>query len=197
MGEAYTPEPGTPFARALELFEEIGQEIYDDGIWTCNGGAAAFSYICGELGVPHDLQVGLYYWDEDLESLNKKHLLLEGVTLTDAGFEPEDYWNDEHHHWVRVYTGDNFSASVIVDPNGEIRGEPRVQPYVKATAYQAKDDPEHFLVYDPEDPIEDIAKYDKDVARAIVLVDERLARPQLDHAAPAPAVATPAPELEI
>jgi hypothetical protein len=161
------------FKQALSLFEKIGWEIHpQNGIWSCDGGAAVFFYICCQLGLPSELCVGLYWWDGDYESLNRKHRLMEGVELNPENLDW--YFRDEHHHWVRVFYGDLCEQSLIVDPNGEIRGEPRVQNYTDTVRYEQKSEQKHFLVYDPDEPIEEIAARDEDVARGIARVDTLL-----------------------
>lgn len=155
--------------RAVALFERVGGKMFDDGIWTCNSGAAAFSYICHRFGIEHELCVGLYYWPDEM--LEEKWGLLEGGTPDENDLD--GYWRDEHHHWVRVP-----ALGCIVDPNGEIRGVDRLVFEADAPdvyeRYCRSDLKSDFLVYDPSEPIESIASWDKEVAQAVALIDQGL-----------------------
>ena len=170
--------------RAVALFEQIKGEV-TDGVWSCNGGAAVFAWICDRLGLPRKLRVGVYWWEDNEASLRHKRTMM--------GYEElplDGVWRDEHHHWVEVKED---AAHYIVDPNGEIRGEPRVSHYWNVVAvpvsskwsfgrrdpeygYAASNRKEDFLIYAPTHSIRSIAKQDKEVARGIARVDAHLGR---------------------
>ncbi len=81
--------------------------------WSCDGGAAVLSDMLDRAGVDHRLRIGLY--------------------------DPNGP-NEEHHHWVEVGPWDD--PEILLDPNGELRGEPFAQPIAPETAarYLARDD---------------------------------------------------------
>ena len=114
-GASATPSPA--LLAVLARFEALRQEIPRGGVWSCDGGAGVLQLLCEQAGVPAELRVGLYHWPE--ERLAEKWGLLEGGEATEEDLD--GYWDDEHHHWVEA-------DGLILDPNGEIRGEPRCQP---------------------------------------------------------------------
>jgi len=174
--------------RAVAIFEEVGREIYPDGVWSCDGGAAVFAWICDRLGIPRRLRVGLYWWGEDEASLAQKRDL-----MGEEDLDLDEVWRDEHHHWVEVILPDGAwrdgtprTMRLIVDPNGEIRGEPRVSDWAARSAvpettkwgrsqdlfgYEVKTSAEHFLVYRPTDSPRAIGRHDDEVARGLDRVD--------------------------
>jgi hypothetical protein len=116
----------------LARFDEAGSLV--DG-WTCDGGAAALHHFLGANGISSDAVVGLYHWPED--RLADKWRLLEGGEPTKDDLD--SYWDDEHHHWVEFR---DEHGHWLIDPNGEIRGEPRIQRSADALNYEERDDRE-------------------------------------------------------
>jgi hypothetical protein len=108
-GAAAPIGPSETLAAILARYETLAFECNADGEggWTCNGGA------------------GLYHWPQ--EKLAEKWALMEGGEPTAE--ELADYWDDEHHHWIEV-------GELLIDPNGECRGEPRWQ--IAETAYDER-----------------------------------------------------------
>jgi hypothetical protein len=47
--------------------------------------------------------------------------------------EVENHFIEECHTWIEITVGPD---SFLVDPNGEMRGEPRVQPVDSAVSYE-------------------------------------------------------------
>lgn len=97
------------------------------GGWNCDSGAAVLSHMLGRAGIPAYLRCGQYLYPT---SADRERVL----------GEPGD-WLDEHHHWVEV--GGLDEPTHLIDPNGELRGEPRIQPYTPEVAarYVTRDDP--------------------------------------------------------
>lgn len=130
-GDAYPALPvDHPLRPLLARFDQVAES---HGTWTCDGGAAALSHLLARHGIAHTPIVGLYHWPQ--ERLADKWRLLEG-----GDPDPEDlegYWDDEHHHWIEV---DGW----LIDPNGEIRGEPRLQRSMDAPQYEAREDYEQL-----------------------------------------------------
>lgn len=102
--------PGHPLRAQLERFDAAGKLI---GGWTCDGGAAALSRLLDIAGIPNEPVVGLYYWREEHWPVYWQ-MTGRPETIGPGHTEPE------HHHWVEV---DDY----LLDPNGEVRLEPRVQ----------------------------------------------------------------------
>lgn len=111
-------------ARTLvALFDLVGSTLprpskaMSEDSWTCNDGALFAAFICDLLGLRRRLSVGLYYHSgpEFLADLRDEDV--------DDVLEPFD----EHHHWVMVADDDVASGEWLLDPNGEVRGEPRLQ----------------------------------------------------------------------
>jgi hypothetical protein len=87
---------------------------YDDGVWTCDGGAPFAAYLADLRGFTRRLRSGVF-WHATADSYNAA-----------AGCEPgSDGWadcRDEAHCWVEI---DRPYGTVILDPNGErITGSP-------------------------------------------------------------------------
>lgn len=118
--------PDHPLRPHLQRFDEAGKLCNG---WTCDGGAAALYHYLRNQGFAVDPYVGLYHWPE--ERLADKWREMEGGDPTEDDLE--SYWDDEHHHWVVVRDPDG--TPWLIDPNGEIRGEPRVQNWITSTDY--------------------------------------------------------------
>ena len=82
-------------------------------VFSCDGGTALAAYIAHSLGMPYTINVGVY-WHTDGERIVERRATL--------GAGP-----DEHHHWLILHAGADFSHDVLVDLNGPERGEPYVQ----------------------------------------------------------------------
>lgn len=128
---------GHPLRALLARFDEAGALV---GGWTCDGGAAALSHFLAANRIEHEPVVGLYHWPE--ERLADKWRLLEGGDPDDDDLK--DYWDDEHHHWIEVPGEHGIGDGYIIDPNGEIRGEPRIQRWGDAHNYEPRDDYEQL-----------------------------------------------------
>lgn len=149
-------------ADVIATFEQVGREVFDDGVWTCNGGAVFLKHLCDQAGLTAELCVGLYYWDEE-RLAELQHAL---------GRAEGDDWLDEHHHWVLVQGLGLPPGGVVVDPNGECRHEPRVQAAAQTERYVPDDREGQWSgIYSHTTPTE-VAQWDDDVARAIELAEQ-------------------------
>jgi hypothetical protein len=111
----------------VTLFDQVGNQLLQedsepssvmaDDAWTCSDGALFAAFLCDILGLQHRLSVGLYY-HQGPEFLAE----LRGEDVEDV-VEPYD----EHHHWVVINEGNGVVGKWLLDPNGEARGEPRLQ----------------------------------------------------------------------
>ena len=96
--------------RVIAEYEALGKQVYEDGVWQCQTGANLLTYMLTQAGIPAATQVGRY-WHPDADSRNR--------TLGYEG-DDADTHRDEHHYWTQIFDS-------LLDPNGEVRGEPRVQ----------------------------------------------------------------------
>ena len=174
----------------LAHFERLGGA---DG-WSCDGGAGVLSDLLLAAGVPNELEVGIYHWPEEMMTVRRQMI-----------DDP-----NEHHHWVEA-------EGLIIDPNGELRGEPHMQPAGSAR-YEASSDWDmlQFSPYFDTDGVEDwelvevdtlevleeSAVYDPAVARYLSERETLIAalRPSLTDLAGAASQAEanlPAPSVEL
>lgn len=111
----------------LAEFERLRPE---DG-WTCDGGAAVLEDMLERARITNRLRCGQYWY----ATATARCLAF--------GDDPEDGgdWRDEHHHWVEI--GPYEAPTHLIDPNGELRGEPRAQAFVPGIEerYTPRDDP--------------------------------------------------------
>ena len=138
-------EPSEMLQDLVWLFEETGRKAYEAKLgnpmsgeaWTCDGGAVMLAHLAERMMLEHKLCVGLY-WHESAENLAKTtgedlEYILENRNVGDG-----ELALDEHHHWIEVEDPETRELW-IVDPNGEGRGEPRLQPAGGTERYQADD----------------------------------------------------------
>ena len=147
MSSAAHPTVDASLQSVLDRFEELRPE---DG-WSCDGGAAVLSDMLGVAGVLHKLRCGKYW----LHSGAQRY----------AALGDTDEFEDEHHHWVEV--GPYSHPSWLIDPNGEIRDEPRIQAWAGADRYEPCDDPDssrdrEFMSWSPlwDPDVQDLASLD-------------------------------------
>ena len=114
---------------------------HPDGVWNCDVGAITAGYLADRLGLTRRLRSGLYM-HEDAASYN--------ATM---GYGEADWVDgrDEVHCWLEI---DRPYGTVILDPNGGERSEPRLQLYDPEAGYRLRDD-ELFWIdcpYWPQNP---------------------------------------------
>lgn len=148
----------------VQEFEGVGRQIYSDGVWECEVGALVLSHLCNKAGIEHTLQVGLYWWKDKAERFRA----MEGHEPSKR--ELKSYLADEHHHWVEI-TDDRFPEALIVDPNAEIRNEPRIALKSAAKHYEPKPKLRDCSDVGPgSDPYE-AAEWLPKVAEALAIID--------------------------
>ncbi len=137
-------------ARVLEVtdaFDALGKRIAPQGIWSCDGGAMVLSEMLFRANILHSIEVGLYHYSEERLPYRYRQIF-----LVEDDYQPSDKELDdvrdapEHHHWV-------IAGELLIDPNGEIRGEPRIQLASETEAYQESEDDsilEFSPLWDPE-----------------------------------------------
>lgn len=92
--------------RSIEdLLREYEEKTPCHGYWDCETGAKYLAQSLAEAGHPATLQIGRYWHPTD---------------------RPETGTRDELHYWVET-------PDQLIDPNGQTRGEPRIQPLVNTT----------------------------------------------------------------
>lgn len=106
----------------LDRYEQIGREVNQhptnpQGSWDCHTGANMLTHLMSQAGYSADTVVGRY-WHPDAASRNR--------TMGYEGLDGDDH-RDELHYWSMVR---HPEGHVLLDPNGEVRGEPRAQPVV-------------------------------------------------------------------
>jgi len=175
-------------APLIERFEAIGSQVFKDGIWTCDGGAVFFAHLCDEAKIERTLHVGLYYWPKDM--LAQKFEQMEGGTPSKKDLR--EYWRDEHHHWVEI-TDKRLPEPLIMDPNGCVRNQPRLQTLAAAKkAYKADPKQKEWSGVGPDSDPREVAEWDKNVAKGIAILEGREAAPTV-----LPADSSPAPTAQI
>lgn len=104
-------------AGLLERFDALGRELFDDGVWPCDVGAVVLGEMADREGVARAVVTGTY------RHTTKRSYL----RATKAGRCARDVDGKypEHHVWVVLGEG---PEAALVDPNGELRGEPTAQP---------------------------------------------------------------------
>jgi hypothetical protein len=102
--------------RRLQIVLAHFERLKGDDSWTCDGGAGVLDDMLVAADLPHTFEVGIYHWPAERMAVRRQD-------VDDPG---------EHHHWVEA-------DGLIIDPNSELRGEPRVQPQ-GSERYQASDD---------------------------------------------------------
>lgn len=112
--------------RILKIYEDARREIFDGDSFPCDVGAVTIAYLADLHGVKREVRTGTYLHKnleaycravgEDYES--SRESLLPG---RDAN-EP----TEEFHTWAVLYP--EGAEPLLVDPNGEVRKEPRTQP---------------------------------------------------------------------
>jgi hypothetical protein len=116
---------GEKLIRNFELLGEAlnhhqGRDINDG--WSCDQGAIALLALAEERGTESIIRSGLYW---------HPHLRAYTDTIGEV-YNPDNYFQapqdpaEEHHHWLEF--NDQRAGWVLIDPNGQVRGEPRVQP---------------------------------------------------------------------
>ena len=162
-------EPPILLRPIIVQFESVGRSIFPDGIWTCDAGSLVLAYLCRKAGVAHELQVGFYHWPEESQPL---HWSL----VNDGSPSAEDlanFWNDELHHWL-VVTDARLDRPWLIDPNGEIRIEPRAMPLAAAAdRYRPNASCWPWSGFCPDTDPQEAAEWISEVNLAIHLIDNK------------------------
>jgi len=86
--------------QVLDRILDRFEQLRPEDAWTCDGGAAVLADMLEHQQIRHSLRIGLFA----------------------PGSEQE-----EHHHWIEIEEGQDGSRAVLIDPNAELRGRPRLQ----------------------------------------------------------------------
>ncbi len=106
----------TNIAGIVSIFTQLGKNLYGDGSWPCDVGAVVLAHLADEYQINRAIIQGTYL-HPNAQSYNRT---TGEIALSSQGEEPIK----EAHTWV-VLT--DQSGEWIIDPNGELRGEPRAQ----------------------------------------------------------------------
>jgi len=137
-----TPEQDNAFesrlAWIIDEYERVGRAVAEDGVWPCDVGAVLLAELCDRAGIEREVVTGLYWHPtlkdyaaatgEDFDSL---------VESAKPGTNPNEP-REELHTWVVARS--ELGTAFLLDPNGEVRNEPRVQPLETAARYEPLDE---------------------------------------------------------
>ena len=136
--------------QVVAQFEKMGQELYDDGVWQCDVGAFMLACLCDQVGLKRSIRFGLY-WHKDKKSYARATGEWHDGLDENAGKE------EEYHYWLEV-SDTRLNHPKLLDPNGEVRGEPRIQNLDSTDNYEAfaLDNPDAIDPVEPDyDPMND------------------------------------------
>jgi transglutaminase-like putative cysteine protease len=103
----------------LTEHERLGAQVNSMSCWDCQTGALMLVALAQRAGLQAQAQVGLY-WHPDAASCAR----------TTGEPDEGDGWRQEMHYWVILLVPG--AGSFLLDANGEVRGEPRLQPLAPA-----------------------------------------------------------------
>jgi hypothetical protein len=178
------PQPVDAIARAFDVLgcalqanaDWRGRYPYCEDAFSCDGGALVARHLAELIGLGARIAVGLYH-HPDIESylrVAQGDAYVDGLSESELA-EEAACWGEpvEHHHWLVV------EETWLVDPNGEIRGEPRVQLLEEAEAYEESGLSEiREIAYDPdislEEILEGLSDHEREGVRHAMVLAERL-----------------------
>ena len=164
------PEVPALIRPIIRRFEQIGRALFADGIWTCDAGALVLAYLCRCENIACRLHVGLYYWPVERRAQHWS-------VVNDGEPTDEDlagFWDDEHHHWVTIIDP-RLNQPWLIDPNGEIRSEPRAMPLANAESrYRSTPSLSEWSGVSPETDRREAAEWIPEVARAIAMIGKKV-----------------------
>ena len=114
--QTFEPYPiSSKVASLLKTYTEVGAKLNADQIWACDVGAVFLAYLADEFQIQRAITTGVYR-----HPTGASYSRATGQQLQFR----RDYPVDEQHTWI-VLT--DQSGKWLIDPNGEVRGEPRAQ----------------------------------------------------------------------
>lgn len=107
-------------AHILLCYEGLGTEMFADRIWPCDVGAVVLAELADRAGLMREIITGTY---RHASAASYEH-----ATGNDRGIAEADGAYPEHHTWITIGSEKEDEEPLLIDPNGELRGERRVQP---------------------------------------------------------------------
>ena len=107
----------------VRRYEALGAGLFDDRVWPCDVGAIVLAELADRAGLRRRVVYGTYR-HRSLRSYQH-------ATGNDHTPPEPDGTYPEYHTWLVVCAGGEEQSAgaedLLVDPNGELRGEPRFQ----------------------------------------------------------------------
>lgn len=160
-----TSDPTNLFEQRLSWvlaeFTRVGRLLEEDGVWACDIGAVALGYLCDRVRLRREVVTGVYQ-HPTLAAYARATGQSETDVLTRNSF-------DELHTWTIIYAPEG--EALLIDPNGEVRGEPRMQPLARAVRYAAFPETSEWHELPRGVRAEDLTGWDKRLDEALRLFE--------------------------